>query len=245
MAYPNRCLGSDSSLTTTQSWKNIFTEQTHHSSSNQRETPNTQLSYICTLCLRKKKEISGHVITCVSCELKWSTEVSIPCCCPGPHMKHIRSQGIQAFNVSIPGGCFHNAIAALVLVLTTKEHSGDQVKISHCTMNRGTPLPCQNCHDETRWVATMEFSKYVPRAPAVGLAQYPSHCVLHGALSKPQKDDEAVGMMLVYHWLFKKSHNEILWKIAKPSNRILLTNKQHFTHTCWQFFFSSYQPGAI
>ena len=41
--------------------------------------------------------------------------------------------------------------------------------------------------------------KYVPRAPAVGLAPYAYHCVLHGALSKPKKDDEAVGMMLMYH----------------------------------------------
>lgn len=130
----------------------VMEEHFHRTDTPQFKQPTGNSQHTAQLHLHSllKEKISGHVITCVSCELKWSTEVSIPCCCPGPHMKHIRSQGIQAFNVSIPGGCFHNAIAALVLVLTTKEHSGDQVKISHCTMNRGTPLPCQNCHDETR-----------------------------------------------------------------------------------------------
>lgn len=166
------------SLTVMRPRKSIFLEQTHHSPSNQQEPPNTQLSRICALCSSERKRDRGHVITCVSCELKWSTEVSITCCCPGPHVKYIRSQGVQAFDVRVPGGCLHNAIAALILVLTTKEHSGDQVKMPRCpmnccTVNRRTPLPCQNCHDERRWVTMVEFPKYIPRAPAVSLAQYP------------------------------------------------------------------------
>lgn len=104
----------------------------------------------------------------------------------------------------------------------------------HCTVNHGIPLPCQK-DDERIWVTTTEFSKYVPRAAAVRLAQYPQHW------ASQKRSDKMLGVMLIYHWLLKKSHNEILWKTAKPSNMSLLMSK-HFTHWHSLFLPTSQKP---
>lgn len=59
----------------------------------------------------------GDAITCVGGELEGPTEVPVACCCPGPHVEHVGGQGVEPFDVGVPGGRFHDAIAALVLVL--------------------------------------------------------------------------------------------------------------------------------
>lgn len=55
--------------------------------------------------------------TCVGGELKWSAEISIASCCSCSHMEDVRSQRVQAFDICVSGGRFHNAVATLILVL--------------------------------------------------------------------------------------------------------------------------------
>lgn len=140
------------------------------------------------LCLHSlQEEQQGEAsLTGVGGELEGPAEVSVACRCPGAHVEHVRGQGVEPLDVRVPGGRLHDAIAALVLVLPTAQHSGHGAKTA-------TPLPCQ------RGVTAKQFSKYILRAPAAGLAQSPQHRVLHGAPSQPKKEDEAVGMMLMYH----------------------------------------------
>lgn len=90
---------------------------------------------VTALSARGEAEFTEHVVTCVRGELEGPAEVSIPCCCPGPHVEHVGGQGVEAFDVGVSGRRFHDAIAALILVLPAGEQSGDGVKMPPCTLN--------------------------------------------------------------------------------------------------------------
>lgn len=110
---------------------NIFSEHTPHS----KQPPGVS-QHTAQLCLHSVLQRSSRVRpsrTCVGGELEGPAEVSVPRRCPGAHVEHIRGQGVEPLDVCVPGGRLHDAIAALVLVLPTPEHSRCEGKTAPCT----------------------------------------------------------------------------------------------------------------